>query len=330
MQYFDKNKIDKLLSYEDLVDVIEKGFNEPPNVPPRLHYSVNNPLNNSENTLQIMPAWQEGKQLGIKLITVAPKNKEYNLETINGLYLLFDSVTGLPEAIMDAKAITNWRTACASALASKYLSRPDSQTLFMIGTGSLAPYLIKAHSAVRPIKKVLIWGRNIKKAEQIQKIINNPAIEVEVVENIEKGIKKADIISCATLSETPLIFGESLLIGQHIDLVGAYTPTMREANDEVLLRSDIYVDNIEMAPKETGDLSIPLLEGTIKLEDIKGDLFDLCSGKIEGRSSGDSITVFKSVGHALEDLVTAQLIVEKQRVKSTNSMSLLTPERFCN
>lgn len=313
MQYFDKNKIEELLSYKDLIDVIEKGFVDPPNVPPRLHYSVSNSTTNIENTLLIMPAWQEEKQIGIKVVTVAPNNKEYNLESINGLYLLLDAVTGIPEAIMDAKAITNWRTACASALASKYLSRPDSKTLFMIGTGTLAPYLIRAHASIRPIEKVLIWGRNIQKSEDVQQMISDLNLEVEIVSTIEEGIKKADIVSCATLSETPLVLGEKLNQGQHIDLVGAYTPKMREANDEVLLRSDVYVDNIEMAPKETGDLSIPIAEGIIKIEDIKGDLFDLCSAKIKGRSSNESITVFKSVGHALEDLVTAQLIVEKSK-----------------
>lgn len=311
MQYFDKNKIEELLSFEELINVIDKGFIKPPNVPPRLHYGINNSTTNIENTLLIMPAWQEEKQIGIKVVTVAPNNKEYNLESINGLYLLLNAVTGIPEAIMDAKTITNWRTACASALASKYLSRTNSETLFMIGTGALAPYIIKAHASVRPIKKVLIWGRNIQKSEDLQATIKTLNLEVQIVANIEGGIKQADIVSCATLSTTPLIFGKNLKEGQHIDLIGAYISTMREADDEVMLRSDIYVDNIEMAPKETGDLCIPIAEGTIKLEDIKGDLFDLCSKKIKGRSSNKSITVFKSVGHALEDLVTAQLILEK-------------------
>ncbi len=311
MQYFDKNKIEELLSYDDLINVIDNGFVTPPNVPPRLHYGINNSTTNIENTLLIMPAWQEEKQIGVKLVTVAPNNKEYNLESINGLYLLLDAVTGIPEAIMDAKAITNWRTACSSALASKYLSRSDSETLFMIGTGALAPYLIKAHASVRPIKKVLIWGRNIQKSEDVQNMVKDLQIDVQIVANIEEGLAQADIVSCATLSETPLVLGKKLNEGQHIDLVGAYTPTMREADDDVLIRSDIYVDNIEMTPKETGDLSIPISKETIKIEDIKGDLFDLCSKKINGRSSNESITVFKSVGHALEDLVTAQLIVEK-------------------
>lgn len=309
MDYIDKIAIEKHLNYLELVDALRDGFSAPPIVPSRLHYSIENPTDNTENTLLIMPAWNPGKQIGVKIVTVAPENKVYNLESINGLYLLLNAVTGIPQAILDAKPITNWRTACASALASKYLSRKNSSTLLLIGTGTLPPYLIKAHCAVRPIEKVLIWGRSAAKAENIKHQLSDLNLDIEIINNIANRISEADIVCCATLSKTPLIFGNDLKEGQHLDLIGAYKPNMREVDDNTLLRSDIFVDNIEMAPKETGDLFIPITDGTISIKDIKGDLFDLCSNKIEGRTSEKTITIFKSVGHALEDLVTANLVI---------------------
>jgi len=309
VNYINNISIEKNLNYLELIDALRNGFCKPPIVPSRLHYSIDNPAKHNENTLLIMSAWNPGQQIGIKIVTVAPENKSYNLESINGLYLLMNAVTGIPQAILDAKPITNWRTACASALASQYLSRPDSSTLLLIGTGTLATYLIKAHCSVRPIKKVLIWGRNSSKAENIKDQLKDSNLNIEVINKIKDGITQADIVCCATLSETPLIFGNDLKEGQHLDLIGAYKPNMREVDDNTILSGDIYVDNIEMAPKETGDLCIPISQGTISLEDIKGDLFDLCSNKIDGRTSEKSITIFKSVGHALEDLIAANLVV---------------------
>jgi len=309
MDYINNISIESNLNYLELIDALRDGFCKPPIVPSRLHYSIDNLAKRNENTLLIMPAWYPGKQMGIKIVTVAPENKAYNLESINGLYLLMNAVTGIPQAILDAKPITNWRTACASALASQYLSRTNSSTLLLIGTGTLATYLIKAHCSVRPIKKVLVWGRSTTKAEHIKSQLSDLNLDVEIINIIKDRISGADIVCCATLSETPLIFGNDLRQGQHLDLIGAYKPEMREVDDNTILSGDIYVDNIEMAPKETGDLFIPITEGTIALEDIKGDLFDLCSNKIDGRTSEKTITIFKSVGHALEDLIAANLVV---------------------
>tara|TARA_B100000795_G_scaffold205037_1_gene158583 strand:+ start:64 stop:615 length:552 start_codon:yes stop_codon:yes gene_type:complete len=178
----------------------------------------------------------------------------------------------------------------------------------MIGTGTLAPYLIAAHATVRRYKKILIWGRNRDKAQAICDTLN-PKMDVQItrVEDLEKGIKQADVVSCATLSATPLILGAWLKPGQHIDLVGAYKPDMREADDDLMLKSKIYVDT-PMALKETGDLLIPMTKGILDSNDIRGDLFQLCQKTREGREKKEDITVFKSVGHALEDLVAAKMV----------------------
>ena len=255
-----------------------------------------------------MPAWESGKSVGVKLVTVSPENGKKDLPAIQGIYILFDGDTGTPKALIEAKTLTARRTAAASALATSYLARPDSTKLTMVGTGVLAPNLIQAHAAVRPIKDVTIWGRDLKKAEDLAKEINNLGFTAYAEENLEKAVSSADIISSATLSKTPLISGSWLKPGQHIDLVGAYRPDMREADDEAIKRSSIFVDTYAGATKEGGDIVIPLQSGILSREDIKADLFDLTQGKHKGRSSVEEITYFKSVGHALEDLAAAQLV----------------------
>jgi len=257
-----------------------------------------------------MPAWEAGQYLGVKVVTVAPNNAKYNLPSIHGMYILMDAHKGVPLAWMDAKTLTTRRTAAASALASSFLSRPDSSTLLMIGTGALAPNLIQAHAAVRPIKEVLVWGRNVDNAQKVAEKFSESDMRVHVVKSLEENLAKADIISCATLSDTPLVIGEYLVAGQHLDMVGAYKPDMREADDEAIRRSSIFVDNYTGATKETGDIYIPLQTGVLNREEIKADLFELCQMKKRGRQSDEEITFFKSVGHALEDLAAARMAYE--------------------
>lgn len=233
MQFLDHDKIEQRLNYTDLIAALKKGFHTPPTVPTRLHYHYDNgQQKQQDNTLLLMPAWQEGEQLGVKLVVVAPDNHQHGLGAIQGVYMLFDAVTGLPKAVMDAKTITNWRTACTSALASSFLSRQDSRTLLMVGSGALAPYLIQAHSAVRPIDRVLLWSRTAENAIRLTKEMSDKSIPITTINTIEEGMAEADIICCATLSHSPLILGKHLKSGQHVDLVGAYKPDMREADHD--------------------------------------------------------------------------------------------------
>jgi ornithine cyclodeaminase len=212
----------------------------------------------------------------------------------------------------DAKTLTNLRTAATSALASKYLSKKDSKILLMFGTGALAPQLVKAHATVRPIEKVYLWGRNFEKTQRLANQLKSDKFETKAVEKIESVIAEADIISCATLSAKPLINGAWLKPGQHLDLVGSYQKHTREADDEAILKSSVFVDTLQGAPKESGDLFIPIQNGIFKIEDIKADLFEMCrSEKDIFRNNETEITFFKSVGHALEDLVAASLAFER-------------------
>jgi ornithine cyclodeaminase/alanine dehydrogenase-like protein (mu-crystallin family) len=308
----DANFIEKNTSFEDLVEVLKMGFSSQETiVPMRHHHDFPNPSVNAESTLLLMPAWNPSKEAGVKVVTVSPENGQFDLPSINGTYIYLDAKKGTIKGLLEAKSLTAKRTAAASALASSFLSREESSSLLMIGTGALSINLIKAHASVRPLKQVYVWGRNMDKAKVICNELSNQHFSIEAIQNIEDKISKADIISCATLSKTPLVLGQHLKQGQHIDLVGAYRKDMREADNETIKKGSVYVDTYEGGLKESGDIVIPIQEGILTKDEIKADLFGLCSNSKSGRLSSDEITVFKSVGHALEDLVAAKYYYNK-------------------
>ncbi|WP_438424901.1 ornithine cyclodeaminase family protein [Aquimarina macrocephali] len=280
-------------------------------VPMRHHHDFPNPVVQEDSTLLLMPAWNPGKEAGVKVVTVSPENGQFDLPSIQGTYLYMDAIKGTIKAIMEAKSLTVKRTASASALASSYLSKTDASSLLMIGTGALSTNLIKAHASVRPIKTVYIWGRNYEKAKKISTELEEEDFEIHAIHAIEEKISEVDIISCATLSKTPLVLGKYLKTGQHVDLVGAYKKDMREADNESIKKATVFVDTFQGGLKESGDIVIPLKEGILKEDDIAADLFELCSKAKQGRTSDSEITIFKSVGHALEDLAAATYYYNK-------------------
>jgi len=309
MLIIDAKTVEQALTFPLLISALEQAFIADITVPPRLHFDMENPQASRETTLLMMPAWQAGGVAGIKLVTVAPDNHKKDLPSIQGTYLLLDVGTGSMKAMIDAPALTAKRTAAASALAARFLSREDSETLLMIGTGTLAAQLISAHLTVRAIKTVYVWGRNIDKARAVCQQVAHLDVECKAVDDLEHYVGKADIISCATLSKDPLVFGHWLKSGQHLDMVGAYRPDMREMDDECLLRSRLFVDNFEGALRETGDIKIPLEQGIIHKSAVEADLFSLCREQYKVDRQRNEITIFKSVGHALEDLTAAKLVV---------------------
>lgn len=298
--------------FPELISVLKDGFRyQKILVPQRHHYDFPNPEVGVDSTMLLMPAWNPGKEAGVKIATVSPENGRFDLPSIQGIYILMDALKGTVKAIFQAKGLTAKRTAAASALASSFLSRADSSSLLMIGTGELSANLIKAHASIRPIENVYVWGRNLVKAQAICNQLQNDCFNIQAVATIEEKISEVDIVSCATLSQTPLIFGKRLKTGQHIDLVGAYKKDMREADDETMSKASVYVDTLQGGLMESGDIVIPLQRGILKKEDIKGDLFGLCSDRAKGRTHPKEITVFKSVGHALEDLIAASHYYKK-------------------
>lgn len=292
--------------FPDLISEIKKAFmSDEILIPLRHHHDFPNLEMRASSTLLLMPAWHPNKSAGIKVVTISPENSQFELPSVQGTYIYIDAKTGVLKAVLDAKELTAKRTAATSALASSFLSRKDASSLLMIGTGTLSKNLIKAHASVRAINQVYVWGRNFEKAQQIALDLKQETFTTTPIKDIADRVSEVDIISCATLSQTPLVLGKYIQTGQHIDLVGAYRPDMREADDEAIKKAIVFVDSMEGGRKESGDIVIPLKNGVITENDIKGDLFDLCKDNVSGRMNENEITLFKSVGHAIEDLAAA-------------------------
>ncbi len=310
MRIIAANEVQAALDFPALVEALRDGFRREVATPPRHRHVLEHP-GEPDGTLLMMPAWQAGRHVGVKIVTVTPGNAERALPAVMGVYLLNSFRTGQPIALIDGPMLTLRRTAAASALAASYLARQDAERLLMVGTGALAPHLIQAHAAVRPICNVLIWGRTPAKAAKLAKALNRRDFRVDHTEDLEGAARGAHVISCATLSRDPLIRGDWLQPGTHLDLVGAFTPEMRESDDEVIERARVFVDTRPGALSEAGDIVQPLASGLLKEQDIAGDLFELTRGERAGRRFYNQITLFKSVGTALEDLAAAQLVVER-------------------
>lgn len=310
MRSIDAATVHAALPYGKLIPHLKAAFQAGGEVPLRGHYHIDDPRGGPGGTLLIMPAWQPGRHVGIKMVSVYPDNPKAGLPSVIGAYMLFDAATGAPKAVIDGVALTLRRTACASALAASYLARKDAQHLLMIGAGSLAPHLIRAHHAVRRYKRIEIWNRNRASAETLAAKLADLGASVAVVDDLESAQRAADTISCATLSREPLVRGDWLKPGTHVDLVGGFTPQMREADDATLRKAAIWVDTRTGAMKEAGDLVDPLNRGVIAAGDVRGDLFDLARNDTFCRPDDRPLTLFKSVGTALEDLAAAELVAE--------------------
>lgn len=310
MRVISAAEVEAALDYPSLVERLRQAFRRDFEVPVRHHHDVEVTGARSA-TLLLMPAWQVDRHVGVKMVTIFPDNGARSLPAVMGIYILLDGKTGSPLALVDGPTLTVKRTAAASALASGYLSRPDCERLLMVGTGAMAPQLILAHAAVRPICNVLIWGRDLDKAERLAKRLTRRDFRVQATDDLEAAARGAHIISCATLSEQPLIRGDWLQPGQHVDLVGAFRPDMRESDDTAIERARVFVDTRGGAMSEAGDVLQAIAAGVLSEEDIAGDLFELTRGERSGRRYYDQITLFKSVGTAIEDLAAAQLVFER-------------------
>jgi alanine dehydrogenase len=311
LRVLDADAVAAALTYPALVEALRTAFASGITAPVRHHHTVKQP--GRDATLLLMPAWTTGgspaeRFLGCKIVTVFPDNAAAGQPSLYGNYLLMSGATGAPLVLMDARALTAWRTAAASALAGSYLARADAAHLVMIGAGALAPHLVRAHMAVRPIKRVTLWNRTHGHAVSLAFGLAVAGIEVTIADDLAAAVAEADIVSCATLATEPILQGKWLKPGAHVDLVGGFTPKMREADNDAVKRARVYVDTRAGALKEAGDVVIPLRRGVIRQRNILGDLFELVSGKAKGRTSDKQITLFKSVGSAIEDLAAAVLV----------------------
>ncbi len=253
-----------------------------------------------------LPAWQPGLAMGTKVVTVMPANAAAQpaLPTVQAAYVLCDGQSGTPVAVLDGTAMTYRKTAADSALGARFLARTDARVLLMVGAGALAPYLIAAHRAVRPsIDDVVVWNRNHSRAERLARDCGGRAAG-----DLEAAVRGADIVSCATSSRRPLVQGEWLKAGAHLDLVGAYTPDMRECDDAAVLRARLFVDSRWFAIDRPGDLADPIRRGIVAREKVEADLFELCATGLARPRTADDITLFKNGGGAHLDLFTAMYI----------------------
>ncbi|MEW6401087.1 MAG: ornithine cyclodeaminase family protein [Chloroflexota bacterium] len=293
-------------SPREVVKTLSEAFAKPFDSPDRMHCDLSG---NDAAKLLVMPAWQGRSAIGVKVATVMPDNCKRGLPTVDGVYVLMDGQTGQVTAILEAPALTALRTAGVSALASRLLSRELSKTLLIVGTGALAPHMARAHTAVRDIETVLIWGRRIAKAEETARALSDlvPTLKIEVVSQLDVAVQRADIVSCATLSSEPLILDQWVQPGTHLDFVGSFTPEMREADPLLFNRARAFVDT-QTALKESGDLIAPQQLGL--LPERLPELAELVSGKAVGRTDDAEITLFKSVGTGLSDIAVAQYIAE--------------------
>jgi ornithine cyclodeaminase len=313
--FIDDVFIEAETSFQDLGELLLSEFRAPEvYTPMRHHHDYSNPKEEKDSTLLLMPAWEAGEDLGVKIVTVSPENGKYDLPSIQGSYLYLNAHNGTVRSIFDAKALTAKRTAAVSALAASFLANADSRTLLVLGTGVLAKNLILAHTEFKELKQVYVWGRSFQKASEL---VNNLKLKlahsscsIAAVTDFESVLPEADIISTATLADSPLVKGDLLRPGQHLDLVGSYKRSMREADDRCIERSSVYLDTYQGGLKESGDIVIPIEKGVLSPSDVKADLFELCSGSRPGRTKKDEITLFKSVGHASEDLIAARYYFE--------------------
>lgn len=305
MIYIDFDKVHRLASVGSLVEPLRQAFVSQGVSPERAHYELGTQI--QSRTLLLMPSWRQEGDIGVKIVTVFPENAAHGLPSVNAAYMLLSGQTGQPRAWIEGRALTLIRTAAVSALAADLLAPAAPQVLLMVGTGALSRYLIEGHRAVRKYSSVLVWGRDPQKATLVAQDLTTRGWPVSAAPDLETAARSADVISCATLAEQPLIKGHWLKSTCHLDLVGSFKPSMREADDECLRDAFIAVDT-HAALTESGDLIAPLARGVITQEAVSL-LSEIITAK--PTTPRPHKTVFKSVGVALADLAVAEHLYER-------------------
>ena len=310
MRYFDAAAIRAGLPWARMLAALHAMLNDDVAAPLRAHHTIAVP-GEPAAALLLMPAWRSGRRIGVKLVTVFPGNAARNERAVGALYALFDARNGTPLAMFDGEELTARRTAGASAYAADRLARADARHLALIGSGRLARGLVEAHMHVRPIERVSLWSRTAENARAAAAAMAADGLPVTAVRDLEHAVRDADIVSCATLSTNPLVRGAWLRPGVHLDLIGAFSARMRETDDAAIARADlIVVDSRAAALAEGGDIVSAIASGAIDASAIAAELADLARGAHPGRTRDDEITVFKSVGFALEDLAAAEAVFD--------------------
>ncbi|MHB2035359.1 MAG: ornithine cyclodeaminase family protein [Nitrososphaerales archaeon] len=321
-----REEIEKLLPMSECIEIIEEMFKDLALGKGTLPQRSILPLPNGKGAIALMPGFLDNV-VGAKIMTLFSGNVETQYETHQGAVLLFDSENGSLLGIMDSTSITGMRTAAASAVATKTLAREDSTNLAILGSGFQAASHLVAMQLVRKITSVKVWSRNYEHAKEFSRMFDQ--VEIEPVISVKEAVETADIICTTTRSSQPVLNGEWIREGAHINAVGAYAPSSRELDSEALLRSLLFVDKREAALSEAGDFLIPKREGVITDTHIRGELGDVLLGKIQGRTGDSQITLFKSLGLATEDMAVARGLYQRALSRSIGSWIDLGEKGIC-
>ncbi|WP_237478123.1 ornithine cyclodeaminase family protein [Lichenibacterium dinghuense] len=307
MRLVSADEIDRALDPRSLVEALRRAFASATYVAPTRHHHAIGREGGATHLL--MPAWSAGAPgpgayVGTKIVDVFPDNGRLGLPAVMGVYVLQSGETGAPLAVLDGTRLTHRRTAAVSALAADLLARPDASRLLLVGAGALAPHLARAHAAVRPLSRIAVWNHRPAGAERLAAALRAEGFPAEAAPDLEAAVRAADTVCCATLATAPLLRGAWLAPGQHLDLVGAFTMGMREADDACLRRARVFVDT-PAALFEGGDVAVAIRDGALREADVLADLAALCRGSHPGRGDAGEVTLFKAVGTAVADLATA-------------------------
>ena len=295
---------DALLDWMALIQALEDGHRLP-------RASIEDSLmSRDSNTLLSRCAWIDGLGIAVKSATIFPGNARAGVPTVNGGVNLYSDSDGVLEAVIDFHLVTKWKTAGDSLLAAQRLARHDAKDILIVGAGTVARSLWQAYGALYPDARFAVWSRTAKSAEALAADCSG----MNVAGELESAVRAADIVTCATMTNEPLIHGAWLQPGQHVDLIGAYRADMREADDDALRRARIFVDSRETTLAHIGELMTPLKAGVITEKSIIADYYDLASGNFT-RTSDDEITLFKNGGGAHLDLMTGRYILQAWRAR---------------
>ena len=305
MKIISADDVHAALRYPDLVDALQEAYGGDFSMPPRQVFLLDDDDSNHD-AFALLPSWND-KLIGVKSFTYFPDNPRPDYVPLYSKILLCDRAHGQPLAVVDGTSVRFWRTAGISGLASRLLSREDSSTLLLLGTGNLATYIIRANCSVRPIKRVLMWGRTPANVEKIVTKMSNElnGIDVSGVSKLADACAEADIIVSATGSHEPLVLGDWVTPGTHTDFIGNHHATKRECDTDLIVKSKVYADSRVNCFREAGEVLVPISEGAITKEHVVGELTEMCRGDVALRESDEEITLFKSIGMAMSDLVGA-------------------------
>jgi ornithine cyclodeaminase len=315
MDFISDKFISENANFRELINELKLAFRDDIiKCPPKLAYNYKSKISKEDNILLFMPAWDNKKYIGVKLITATPNNSNNNTSYLNGIYILFNAESGFPLVTMDAKLITNMRTAATSVLASNYLAKEKASKVLILGNGNLSDFYIQAYASSSCVEAIYLWGRSFEKSKGVVASLNlDDSITIKAIESYTDIIKEMDIVSCITSSYNPLIQKEHMSEGQHFDLAGSYTEEMQEVSTDVVAECSVFTDNLNVTLEHSGELVNAIKERKLLVSDIKGDLEFLCKDDKRKRKSVNENTLFKSTGMAIEDLVIAIFIYYKYK-----------------